>query len=141
MAWHEMQRKLRGALEAGLMQEFEPPLGKLMADAITYNARIWLEQKELKRFVDSDSAAALTAILNNAVTGSTMNLIRSTMIGSALLNDTDAVMRWAKEGATRCKRVGGEWMDTEPLWGWIVQNPQRYIEHVREIKVFLNQIE
>ena len=141
MAWQEMQQKLREAFAVGLMQEFEPPMGKLMADAIAYNARLWLDQKELKRFVDSDSAAALTAILNNAVTGSTMNLIRATMIGSALLGDADAVVRWAKEGAIRCKRVDGEWMDTEPLCGWIVQNPERYIEQVRETKVFLNQME
>jgi hypothetical protein len=28
------------------------------------------------------------------------------MIGSALLNDRDALVRWATEGQSRCKRVG-----------------------------------
>jgi len=141
MAWDQVQRLLHDSFAAGLVQKVEPPLGQLLADAVHYCHRDWLDRDHLKKIVATDNGAALTAVLSNSVTGATMKLIRDSMIGCALLGDRDGVVRWAKEGTTRCTKVGGDWGKTAKDWEWVTENTQKYCEYVRELKIFQNQLE
>jgi hypothetical protein len=136
----DVQKQIRHALEYGLQQKFEEPVGRLLSNAMNYMPRVCFEPDELRRAVERDGATAVKAILEGKVSSVTMLEVRSAMIGSALLHDRDGVLRWAKEGQTRCARVGGEWPGTEPEWKWVLGNVERYILLVCELKAFMNQV-
>ena len=140
MASVDVQRRLRDSFESGIIQKFEEPVGRLLANAVSYMAREWLEAPRLKELVERDGGAVVNAILQGKVSDSTMRQMQSAMIGSALLHDRDAVMRWAKEGATRAPRLTGEWPSTVKEWEWVLANADRYILFIRELKEFLNQV-
>jgi hypothetical protein len=136
----DIQKQIRAAMEYGLKQKFEEPVGRLLATAMNYMPRVWFEPDEMRKIVERDGAAAVKCILQGQVSGVTMLEVQSAMIGSAILHDRDSVMRWAKEGATRSARVGGDWPSTEPEWKWVLANPDQYILLVCELKAFLNQM-
>ena len=140
MASIDIQKRILDSIEVGLVQKFEEPVGRLLANAVSYMPREWLEADRLKEVVGRDSATILNSILQGKVTGSTMRQVQAAMVGSALLHDRDAVVRWAKEGATRAPRLDGEWPSSVSEWEWVLANPDRYILLIRELKEFLNQV-
>jgi hypothetical protein len=140
MASIDVQKRLRESFERGLVQQFEDPIGRILASAVGYMPREWLKEERLKDLVERDGAVVVNALLQSQVSGSTIRQVQSAMIGSALLHDRNSVMRWAKEGATRVSRLDGEWPGTIRQWEWILANPDRYILLVRELKEFLNQV-
>jgi hypothetical protein len=140
MASIDVQKRIRESFEAGLIQKFEEPVGRILADAIGYMPREWLSHDRLKELVDRDTPPIVASIIQGRVNASTMLQLRSAIIGYALLHDRDAVVRWAKEGATHAPRLGGEWPSTIGEWEWILAHPDRYILLVRELKEFLNQV-
>jgi|GEM_PF-1711383 len=135
----EMQRELRIALEKGLHQHFGDLVGGMLGDVLSYRERTKLDLQRLRELVENDAAAVVGAIVANRVDGALMVMIRSQMIGSALLGDRDAVVRWATEGMNRSRRVAGPWTDTERQWQWVMEDPNRYIMYARQLKYFLNQ--
>jgi hypothetical protein len=139
MGLEYMQRDLRTAFEKGLRQHFGDFVGGMLMDVVNYRERLKLDAPRLREMVENDAAAVVGAIVANRADGALMLMIRSQMIGSALLDDRDAVIRWATEGLGRSRRVGGQWTDTERQWKWILEDPTRYIMHARQLKYFLNQ--
>jgi hypothetical protein len=139
MGLENMQREFRMAFEKGLRQHFGDFLGGMLLDVVNYRERLKLDPLRLREMVENDAAAVVGAIVSNRTDGALMLMIRSQMIGSALLGDRDAVVRWATEGLGRSRRVGGPWTDTEQQWKWILEDPARYITHARQLKYFLNQ--
>jgi hypothetical protein len=136
----EMQRDLRDCFAASLRQRYGDNLGGLLTEAVTYSPRGRLEPGQLRASLDANAAAIVNALLSNRVTESTLLGIRTQMIGSALLGDKPAVIRWATEGLNRCQRVGGHWAKTEPQWQFVLQDTDRLILYARQVKYFMNQI-
>jgi hypothetical protein len=134
----DMQREMRTAVEKGLRQHFGDFLGGMLVDVVNYRARIKLEHQRLRELVENDAAAVASAIVSNRTDGALMLMIRSQMIGSALLSDRDAVVRWATEGLSRSRRVAGPWTETERQWQWVLEDPTRYIMYARQLKYFLS---
>jgi hypothetical protein len=145
----DIQRELRSAFEGGLRRQYGDLLGKMLADVaayrdralvVAYRDRPKLTMEWLRQAVDNDAAALVSAIIANRMDASMMMMIREQMIGNALLNDRDAVVRWATEGLNRCKRVGGPWAETEAQWKLVLDDPARYMLYSRQVKYFMNQI-
>jgi hypothetical protein len=113
-------------------------LGGLLAEVLAYRFHAKLDFKSLQEIVDTDAAAAVSAILANRVDGTSMQMIRTAMIGCALLEDKAGIERWATEGLHRSKRVGGPWFDTERQWQCVLDDPSRFILYARQLKFFLN---
>ena len=134
-----MQRELKVALEKGLRQHHGDLVGGMLMDVALYRERIRLDPKRLRDLVENDAAAVVGAIVGNCIDGALMLMIRSQMIGSALLADRDAVVRWAMEGKSRSRRVAGPWQETQRQWEWVLEDPNRYIQYARQLKYFLNQ--
>ncbi len=133
-----IQRELRTAFQRGLYLQYGEIMGKVLGDVIEYHERVKLDIPKLKELLDNESAAVVAAIVANRVDGPLMMMIRSQMIGSAILGDKAAVIRWTNEGLHRAQRVGGPWLNTEPQWKWVIENTERYILYARQLKYFLN---
>ena len=135
----EIQKELKTALENGLRQQFGDLMGGILMDVVNYRERVEINSQRLRELVENDAVAVVGAIVANRADGALMLMIRSQMIGSALLSDRDAVVRWATDGLNRCRRVAGPWSDTERQWQWVLEDPNRYMIYSRQLKYFLNQ--
>lgn len=133
-----IQREFQSALEAGLRQQYGSAMGAVLAEVANYHGRTKLDPKRIREVVDNDAGAVVSAIVANRVDAPLMMMIRSQMIGSALLEDREAVVRWATEGLHRSKRVGGPWAETDAEWKWVLEDPTRFILYARQLKLFLN---
>lgn len=135
-----IQREMRKALEMGLRQQYGEMMGKMLSDVIDYHERVKVDFAKLRSMMDNENSAVVAAIVANRVDAPLMLMLRSQMIGAALLGDKEAVVRWATEGSHRARRVGGPWASTEPEWKWILENVDRYILYARQLKYFLNVV-
>jgi hypothetical protein len=115
--------------------------GGILLDAAAYREWVALKPERLRELVDNDAATTVALIISGRTDNTLMNMLRSQMIGCALLADTDGVVRWATEGLNRSRRIGGEWAATERQWLWVLENPGRYLKYARQMKVFLNQLQ
>ncbi len=140
MAYRDHQSSFQRALGLGLVHEFGEVEGKVLSDVIFYHHHKKLSSKLLQTIVQTDSGAVLNALLSRKPAGATMQSLQDCVIGSALLADREAVIRWASEAANRCKKAGNHWPQTEPQWKWIAANADQYIVGVRELKKFLGQL-
>jgi hypothetical protein len=104
-----IHRKLTAAFETGLRQKYPTPLGTLLADAVGFNPRGKLDPNKLRASLSDEAVATVAGIVANRADAPLMLMIRSQMIGHAVLYDRDGVIRWATEGLTRCVRVAGPW--------------------------------
>lgn len=134
-----IQREFKAAVEAGLRQQYGNIMGAVLAEVGAYYEHTKLDPKRIRDIVDNDAGAVVSAIVANRVDAPLMLMIRSQMIGSALLEDREAVVRWATEGLHRSKRVGGPWTETESEWKWVLEDPARFILYARQLKLFMNQ--
>ncbi len=133
-----IQRELQSALAAGLREQYGNVVGAVLAEVAAYHDHTKLDPKRIRELVDTDAGAVVSAIVANRVDAPLMLLIRGQMIGSALLEDREAVIRWATEGLHRSKRVGGPWTETDAEWNWVLEDPARFIMYARQLKLFLN---
>jgi hypothetical protein len=115
-------------------------LASLYREVIEYRPRVPLDDDQLRHCVELDSAPVLHDIVANKVSGGTLRAFRSLMIGNALLEDKDAVVRWATEGIQRSQHGTGDWPATKPQWQAVLDDPAEFIQMTRQIKNFLNQI-
>lgn len=136
----EAQTALIDALADGLQKRHGPALTPLYREVIEYRQHVPLAEDQLRRFVQVDSTPVVHDIVANKVTGGTLRALRSLMIGTALLGDKDALVRWATEGQQRCQHNTPEWQATEPQWQAVLADPDAFIQMTRQIKYFLNQI-
>jgi len=135
-----VQRELRSAIECGLVRQFGEMVGKMLMDVVAYREHLKLNAEWLRKALDNDATALVAAIIGNRMDAALMLMIRDQMIGCALLNDRDGVVRWATEGLNRYKRVSGPWAETEAQWKYVLEDPSRYMLYSRQVKFFLNQI-
>ena len=135
-----INRDIRAACETGLRQQYPPPLGALLADAVGFGPHGKLDPGKLRASLDDEAAAIVAGIVANRADAPLMLMLRNQVIGHAILHDRDGVIRWTTEAMNRCQRVGGVWTDTRGQWQWILDNADRYILHVRQLKLFLNQL-
>lgn len=136
----DLQAELVAAFETGLRAKFGDLVGGIMTQIIKYHHGESLNSARLREIVEADAGSVLNSIVLNRIDGGTMLALRSCTIGSAILDDKDAVVRWATEGHNRCKQVDGEWPGTVPQWQWILSNTYTFIYHARQIKRAFNQL-
>ncbi|HEY8240089.1 MAG TPA: hypothetical protein VIH35_01520 [Kiritimatiellia bacterium] len=136
----DLQGELIKAFEAGLRIKFGELVGEVMTNIILYHHGESLNATRVRELVESDAGSALNSIVLNRVDGGTMRCIRACTIGSAILDDKDAVARWATEGLNRSKSMDGEWPATVPQWQWILGNTYMFIYYARQIKRAFNQM-
>lgn len=136
----DIRREMKAAFEAGLRQKYGEVMGGLLAEVATYGAHGKLDLALLRRSLDNDAAAVVAGIVGNRMDAPMMLLIRNQLIGCALIEDKEAVQRWATEGLNRCQRVGGPWAATVAEWEWARDNAEKFILYARQLKYFMNQI-
>ena len=134
------QRELMSCFETGLQQRYGSTLGALYGEVVRYHAGSYLEIDELREALNTHAIPVLRAILEGKVIPATLLAVRSLMIGSALVDEREAVIRWAMEGLNRSRKFGGEWAQTEPQWQAVLENPDQFMFYTRQIKYFLMQI-
>lgn len=136
----KINREMVWAMEAGLRKQFGEPLGSLLADAVSFGSHGLFDLNKVRHNLSDEAAAIVAGIVANRADAPMMLMLRNQMIGHAILHDRDGVVRWATEGLNRCKRVNGPWLETIPQWQWVLDNTDRYILYVRQLKLFLNQL-
>ena len=136
-----IQREIATAFEDGLHRQYGPVRGALYGEVARYRAGASLAHEELRHDLDATALPVLEALVRNQVKDSTLLIIRSLMIGAALSNDREAVIRWATVGLDRAPQLGADWAATEPQWQCVLADPAQFIFYSRQIKSYLNQIE
>ena len=136
----EVQRDLRQVFEVGLREKYGEPLGGMLGEVIAFYQGVKLDPAQLQKIVDNDATPVLSAVVSNRVDGATLRAMRSQVIGSALMTNKQAVVRWATEGLNRSRRMPGNWADTAPQWQQVLDDPDQFILLARQIKHFMNQI-
>jgi hypothetical protein len=137
----DLQADLLDAFSTGLKAKFGPTIGELMSHVIAYRYGERLTAEKLVEAVESDAGAVLNGIVTNHVDGGTLRSIRACAIGSALLDDREAVARWATEGFNRCQQTkDGEWTATIEQWQWILQNAYTFVYYARQVKRAFNAL-
>ena len=136
----EIRQEMRAAFETGLRQKYGAVMGGLLAEVVTYGAHGKMDVMQLRRMLENDAAAVVAGIVGNRMDAPMMLLLRNQMIGCALIEDKEAVKRWATEGLNRCRRVGGPWTETAPEWEWARDHAEQFILYARQLKYFMNQI-
>jgi hypothetical protein len=124
----------------GLQKRYGPVLARLYREVIEYRPRVPLDDDQLRHYVELDSAPVLYDIVANKVSGGTLRAFPSLMIGNALLENKDAVVRWATEGLQHSQHGTGDWPATKPQWQAVLDAPDEFIQIARQIKYLLNQI-
>jgi hypothetical protein len=132
--------EIQEAFTLGLRQKFGDAMGDVLSEVIQFYQGTELDNDTLQKIREDDSAAVLSGIVANTVTGATMRGIRGQMIAAAIMADKDGVLRWATQGLNRCDRAGGEWAGSRGQWEWVLQNPDRFIVYARHVKYLFNQI-
>lgn len=135
-----INREMVAAFATGLRQKYGEPLGSLLADVVSFGSHGMFDLVKVRKDLESDAAVVVAAVLANRADGPLMLTLRSQMIGSAILHERDAVVRWASQGLHSAQRTGGPWLDTLPQWQWVLDNTDRYILYTRQLKLFLNQL-
>lgn len=134
----DLQAELVEAFSIGLKAKFGPVIGELMTQIVLYRHAERLTPDKLREAIELDAGAILNNIVTNRVDGGTMRCIRSCTIASALLDDREAVNRWATEGYHRCSQVEGEWPETLGQWQWILNNAYTFVYYARQLKRAFN---
>jgi hypothetical protein len=134
----DLQAELVDAFSTGLKAKFGPMIGELMTNIVTFRHGEKLTPDKLRQCVEEDAGAILNGIVTNRVDGGTMRSIRNCTIASALLDDREAVTRWATEGYHRCQQVDGEWPSTIEQWQWILNNAYTFVYYARQVKRAFN---
>jgi hypothetical protein len=134
------QLALARAFADGLNHQFGPVLGGLLAAVVQYRPNGRLDQKQLTAQLETDAGAILGAVVAHHVDTGTLHLIRGNTIGCAILRDRAGVVRWATEGRNQSERTGKGWEQSAPQWQYILENPDRFIRYVHEVKTFQNQV-
>ncbi len=96
-----------------------------------------IDEHELRKTIETDAGLVLTKVVGGTVDSGTMQTIQEAMIGSALLNDPEGVVRWAKAGETRCAKADPAWANTTAQWQWVQANAKHFITHARSLKGYL----
>jgi len=140
MGMADLQNEFKEVLKIGLIRYYGDVMGNTLLDAAAYREWVQLDPQRLRMVVEDDAAAVVSLIISGRNDNTLMVMIRSQMIGCALLADADGVTRWGTEGVNRARRIGGDWAATEKQWMWVLEDPKRYIRYARQLKHFLKQI-
>ncbi len=136
----EIRRDLKAAFEAGLRQKYGDIVGVLLAEVAVFGSHGKLDLMQLRRLLENDATAIVAGIVGNRTDSPMMVLLMNQMIGCAIVEDKNAVKRWATEGLNRCRRVAGPWADTVPQWQWARDNTDCFCLYARQLKHFMNQL-
>jgi hypothetical protein len=140
IALESYQKELRESFKEGARVKLGNVIGGLVGAVAEFHPTTELDPTRIKTFMDGDATAVVKAIMANRHDGATLQMIRHQMIGAALLNDREAVVRWATEGANRCERAGNSWAETVDQWRWVLGKPDVFITYARQVKAFTNQL-
>ena len=136
----EIRREMQAAFATGLRQKYGEVMGGLLGAVAAYGLHGKIDLMQLRRTLDNDAASVVGGIVGNRTDAPMMLLLHNQMIGCALIEDREAVKRWATEGLNRCQRIGGPWAATAPQWEWARDHAEQFILYARQLKYFLNQL-